>query len=87
MARQVAQDNLMKARDERVALMNEVLGAIRVVKFMALERNFDEDRVLSERETEPEHQRIRYTIELVFNAVWSAPPTVAAIAAFLHCAL
>ena len=30
-----AQDNLMKARDERVALMNEVLGAIRMLKFMA----------------------------------------------------
>jgi hypothetical protein len=28
----VAQDNLMKARDERVALMNEVLGAIRMLK-------------------------------------------------------
>ena len=28
----VAQENLMKARDERVALMNEVLGAIRMLK-------------------------------------------------------
>lgn len=28
----IAQDNLMKARDERVALMNEVLGAIRMLK-------------------------------------------------------
>lgn len=27
-----AQDNLMKARDERVALMNEILGAIRMLK-------------------------------------------------------
>ena len=27
-----AQDNLMRARDERVALMNEVLGAIRMLK-------------------------------------------------------
>ena len=27
-----AQENLMKARDERVALMNEVLGAIRMLK-------------------------------------------------------
>lgn len=27
-----AQDNLMKARDERISLMNEVLGAIRMVK-------------------------------------------------------
>ena len=27
-----AQENLMKARDERIALMNELLGAIRMVK-------------------------------------------------------
>jgi hypothetical protein len=27
-----AQENLMKARDERIALMNEILGAIRMVK-------------------------------------------------------
>jgi hypothetical protein len=31
-----AQDNLMKARDERVALMNEILGAIRMLKVSAL---------------------------------------------------
>jgi hypothetical protein len=29
-----AQENLMKARDERVALMNEVLGAIRMLKVL-----------------------------------------------------
>ena len=27
-----AQDNLMKSRDERIALMNEVLGGIRMLK-------------------------------------------------------
>jgi hypothetical protein len=27
-----AQDNLMKARDELIALMNEILGAIRMLK-------------------------------------------------------
>ncbi|KAG9126425.1 hypothetical protein FRC07_003485 [Ceratobasidium sp. 392] len=36
-----AQDNLMKARDERVALMNEVLGGMRMLKFMAWERSFE----------------------------------------------
>jgi ABC-type multidrug transport system fused ATPase/permease subunit len=29
-----AQENLMKARDERVALMNEILGAIRMLKVL-----------------------------------------------------
>ena len=32
-----AQDNLMKARDERVALMNEILGGIRMLKVSFLE--------------------------------------------------
>ncbi len=36
-----AQDNLMKSRDERTALMNEVLGAIRILKFNAWERKFE----------------------------------------------
>jgi hypothetical protein len=31
-----AQESLMKARDERVALMNEILGAIRMLKVFAL---------------------------------------------------
>ncbi len=30
-----AQENLMRARDERVALMNEVLGAIRMLKVVS----------------------------------------------------
>ncbi|VDB88774.1 unnamed protein product [Peniophora sp. CBMAI 1063] len=81
-----AQTKLMSSRDRRISLMNEVLGAIRMVKFMALERNF-EDRVLSERETELKYQKLSYTIELMFNAVWSASPTFAAIAAFLHYAV
>ena len=34
----VAQDNLMKARDERVALINEVLGAIRMLKVSNVKR-------------------------------------------------
>ena len=37
-----AQDNLMKARDERVSLMNEILGGIRMLKvgfFVALFMN------------------------------------------------
>ncbi|GAB1519113.1 hypothetical protein RhiTH_002179 [Rhizoctonia solani] len=59
-----AQDNLMKARDERVALMNEVLGAMRMLKFMAWERSF-EGRVLKIRERELMHQKRNYLIELV----------------------
>ncbi|KZV72757.1 ATP-binding cassette transporter [Peniophora sp. CONT] len=81
-----AQTKLMSSRDRRISLMNEVLGAIRMVKFMALERNF-EARVLSERETELKYQKLSYTIELMFNALWSASPTFATVIAFVHYAV
>ncbi|KAJ3515541.1 hypothetical protein NLJ89_g1687 [Agrocybe chaxingu] len=57
-----AQENLMKARDERVALMNEILGGIRMLKFMAWERSF-EKRVLVVRDKELKYQKLNYTIE------------------------
>ncbi|CAE6396057.1 unnamed protein product [Rhizoctonia solani] len=68
-----AQDNLMKARDERVALMNELLGAMRMLKFMAWERSF-EARVLKIRERELAHQKRNYLIETLFNAIWNSTP-------------
>jgi len=51
-----AQNNRMKARDERVSLMNEILGGIRMIKFMAWERSF-EARVHKIREKELTHER------------------------------
>lgn len=58
-----AQDSLMKARDERVALMNEVLGGIRMLKFMAWERSF-ESRIHKVRRKELKYQRRNYNIEV-----------------------
>ncbi|KAG8840945.1 hypothetical protein FRB91_005500 [Serendipita sp. 411] len=60
-----AQDDLMKARDERVALMNEILGGIRMLKFMAWERSF-EKRVLKVRDKELSHQWRNYVIEVEY---------------------
>ncbi|KAI0040180.1 ATP-binding cassette transporter [Auriscalpium vulgare] len=78
-----AQDNLMKARDERVALMNEILGAIRMLKFMAWERSF-EKRVIKIREKELKYQRLNYTIETLWNAIWNASPIMVTLVAFFH---
>ena len=101
-----AQDNLMKARDERVSLMNEVSdttvasydcsahsipvidlgrysdaeGITRVslqsvyrphpvFQFMAWERSF-EARVHKIRERELKYQKLNYTIEVLWNAIW-----------------
>lgn len=58
-----AQDNLMKTRDERISLMNEILGGIRMLKFMAWERGF-EARVHKVRGNELKYQRRSYYIEV-----------------------
>ncbi|KAN0125580.1 multidrug resistance-associated ABC transporter [Russula decolorans] len=81
-----AQENLMKAKDERVALMNEILGAIRMLKFMAWERNF-EKRVLKIREKELKFQRLNYLIEVFWNAIWNASPMVVTLVSFFHFAV
>ncbi|KAI0066796.1 multidrug resistance-associated ABC transporter [Artomyces pyxidatus] len=81
-----AQDNLMKARDERVALMNEILGAIRMLKFMAWERSF-EKRVLQIRSKELKYQKLNYAIEVLWNAIWSASPILVTLVAFFHFAV
>ncbi|KAK1225083.1 hypothetical protein PQX77_011952 [Marasmius sp. AFHP31] len=78
-----AQENLMKARDERIALMNEVLGGIRMLKFMAWERNF-EARVMKVRARELKYQRLNYTIETLCDGVWSATPILVTLVAFFH---
>ncbi|KAF9788298.1 multidrug resistance-associated ABC transporter [Thelephora terrestris] len=78
-----AQDNLMKARDERVSLMNEILGAIRMIKFMAWERSF-ESRVHKVRRKELKYQRRNYLIEVLFNAIWNSSPIFVTLVAFWH---
>ncbi|KAG2008561.1 ATP-binding cassette transporter [Coprinopsis cinerea AmutBmut pab1-1] len=80
------QENLMKARDERVALMNEILGAIRMLKFMAWERSF-EKRVLAIREKELKYQKRHYRIETLWNAIWNGSPILVTLVAFWHFAI
>ncbi|GLB42389.1 putative atp-binding cassette transporter [Lyophyllum shimeji] len=81
-----AQENLMKARDERVALMNEILGGIRMLKFMAWERNF-EAKVLKVREKELKYQKLNYSIETLWNAIWNGSPILVTLVAFWHFAV
>ncbi|CAK5268515.1 unnamed protein product [Mycena citricolor] len=81
-----AQDNLMKARDERVALMNEVLGGIRMLKFMAWERSF-EKRVMKIRARELHYQWLNYAIQALLSGLWALAPIVITLAAFYHFAI
>ena len=55
----------MKARDERVSLMNEILGGIKMLKFMAWERSF-ESRVHKVRRKELKYQERNYYIEVSY---------------------
>lgn len=80
------QDNLMKARDERVSLMNEILGGIRMLKFMAWERSF-EKRVMTIRERELKYQKLNYRIEVMFAAIWEASPLIVTLVSFWHFAV
>lgn len=78
-----AQDNLMKARDQRSALMNELLQAVRMVKFMAWERPFKR-RVEQIRRSELSWQARNYQIEVFFNCIWALTPILVTIVAFMH---
>ncbi|KAF8955330.1 multidrug resistance-associated ABC transporter [Flammula alnicola] len=81
-----AQENLMKARDERVALMNEILGGIRMLKFMGWERSF-EKRILAIRDKELKYQKLNYTIETLWNAIWNGSPILVTLVSFWHFAI
>lgn len=63
-----AQENLMKTRDQRTALMNEILQGIRMLKFMAWERSF-EKRIHSIRKNELHWQARNYQIEVSCSSV------------------
>ncbi|TCD67258.1 hypothetical protein EIP91_000335 [Steccherinum ochraceum] len=78
-----AQGELMKARDQRVSLMNEILGGIRMLKFMAWERSF-EKRVLKIRDRELKYQNLNYNVAVVWNAIWSASPILVTLISFWH---
>ncbi|KAH7104982.1 multidrug resistance-associated ABC transporter [Auriculariales sp. MPI-PUGE-AT-0066] len=80
------QENLMKARDERVALMNELLSGIRMLKFMAWERNFQK-RVMRIRDKELKYQRRNYIIETIFSVIWEGSPLLVTLAVFFHYAV
>lgn len=73
----------MKSRDERTALMNEALGAIRMLKFMAWERKF-EGRITEVRNKELKWLKRNYMIEVLFTFVWAVTPVLCIITTFLH---
>ncbi|KDR80196.1 hypothetical protein GALMADRAFT_61920 [Galerina marginata CBS 339.88] len=80
------QQNVMKCRDERVALTNEFLGAIRMIKSMAWERNF-EKRILKVRAKELEFQKRIFFLETLWNSLGNSIPLLFALGCFWHFAV
>lgn len=63
------QAKLMKTRDKRVSLMNEVLQGIRQIKFFAWESNWTK-RILKTRNIELDQLRTIYFTEVIFGLLW-----------------
>ncbi|KAF7313044.1 Multidrug resistance-associated ABC transporter protein [Mycena kentingensis (nom. inval.)] len=77
------QEGLMKARDERVGLTNEVLASIRMLKFLVWERTF-EQKVGEKREKEIGLLRLGYLIETMLWVLWNGVPVAIAFFSFFH---
>ncbi|RIA94610.1 hypothetical protein C1645_817774 [Glomus cerebriforme] len=67
------QENLMKTRDYRVALMNEVLQGIRMIKFNSWEKNWI-SRITNARKIELKFLKKSFILMSVFNLLWIASP-------------
>ncbi|KAF8979257.1 hypothetical protein BGZ46_005664 [Entomortierella lignicola] len=75
------QDELMKATDKRSELMNELLQAIRIIKFFSWERNFYA-KVDKAREHELSRLRLRFTWWIFGTALWFGTPVIVTITTF-----
>ncbi|GJJ76107.1 hypothetical protein EMPS_08466 [Entomortierella parvispora] len=75
------QDDLMKATDKRAELMNELLQAIRIIKFFSWERNFY-GKVDKARELELTKLRLRFTWWIFGTALWFGTPVIVTITTF-----
>ncbi|KAF9169455.1 hypothetical protein BGX20_010302 [Mortierella sp. AD010] len=75
------QDELMRATDKRSELMNELLQAIRIIKFFSWERNFY-GKVDKARELELSKLRLRFTWWIFGTALWFGTPVVVTITTF-----
>ncbi|OAD04591.1 hypothetical protein MUCCIDRAFT_139587 [Mucor lusitanicus CBS 277.49] len=72
---------LMKIRDKRVSLMNEVLQGIRQIKFFAWESNWSK-RILESRDAELRYIKTGYLSEVVFLLLWQGTPLMVTTVAF-----
>eukprot|EP00804_Cyclotella_cryptica_P002770 CCRYP_021220-RD/>CCRYP_021220-RD protein AED:0.04 eAED:0.04 QI:576/1/1/1/1/0.85/7/1584/1189 len=75
------QTRLMKARDERVALNNEVLGSMKIIKIQAWEENFRK-KLLELRDVELGRLKDYFFTSAVSVSLYSSTPLLVALATF-----
>lgn len=75
------QKKLMKARDERVALNNEILGAMKIIKIQAWEENF-RDKLLKLRNYELYRLRKYFFTSAISVSMYSSTPLLVSLATF-----
>ncbi|CAG8457297.1 10170_t:CDS:10, partial [Acaulospora morrowiae] len=79
---QTIQKRLMAATDNRMGVMNELLQAIRIIKFFAWEKQF-RDKVISARENELKEIKSRLMQWIYIGNVWMILPLIVMLAVFM----
>ncbi|KAF8957708.1 ABC transporter type 1, transmembrane domain-containing protein [Flammula alnicola] len=75
------QKGLLSARDKRMGVLNELIGAIKFIKFFAWEERWI-GRALDAREVEMKWMIKARVNSVVFNLLWSCAPVLVSIIAF-----
>ncbi|GBB84403.1 hypothetical protein RclHR1_00110036 [Rhizophagus clarus] len=76
-----SQNKLMKFRDHRVNLMNEVLQGIRMIKLFAWEKKWN-DKILDIRKSELKELFKAFLCLSMYNLIWLATPVLVTIVMF-----
>ncbi|GBB99870.1 hypothetical protein RclHR1_03660017 [Rhizophagus clarus] len=76
-----SQNKLMKFRDHRVNLMNEVLQGIRMIKLFAWERKW-KDKILDVRRSELKELFKAFLCLSMYNLIWMSTPVLVTIIMF-----
>lgn len=75
------QKNVMKVKDERVKVENEVLGGMKIIKLYAWERPYTE-KINGIRERELHHLFKYKLLQVSLRVLWSIVPTLVSICSF-----
>jgi ABC-type multidrug transport system fused ATPase/permease subunit len=71
----VSQDMLMKARDRKLATVNEALTGIRQIKFAALEQKWQK-KIMATREAELKNLWLAMVADVILISLWIAGPVL-----------